>query len=89
MEAGNGNEDQHLNRQLAGYKATLHSECASPPWELRLTSDPDDRTSAEAKEHAREVLEAAGYTVEPAPGVSQSEHETRVLAGYKAALHSK
>lgn len=57
--------------------------------EWRLTSRADDRTSAQAKEHAREVLEAAGYTVEPGPGVSQTEHETRVLAGYKAALHSE
>ncbi|KAH9830723.1 uncharacterized protein C8Q71DRAFT_319797 [Rhodofomes roseus] len=65
-------EDQHSNRELGGYKATLHN----------------DRSSDEAKEHAREVLEAAGYTVEPGPGVSPDEHQTRVLAGYKAALHN-
>ncbi|KAH9924467.1 Conidiation protein 6-domain-containing protein [Fomitopsis serialis] len=65
-------EDQHRNRELGGYKATLHN----------------DRTSAQAKEHAREVLEAAGYTVEPGPGVTEDEHQTRVLAGYKAALNN-
>ncbi|KZT68280.1 hypothetical protein DAEQUDRAFT_712122 [Daedalea quercina L-15889] len=64
--------EQHNKRELGGYKATLHN----------------DRTSSQAKEHAREVLEAAGYTIEPGPGMSQDEHETRVLAGYKAALHN-
>lgn len=90
IESGNGH--QHPNRQLGGYKATLHSECrrvAVAAREWGLTSHTDDRTSAQAKEHAREVLEAAGYTVEPGPGVSQSEHQTHVLAGYKAALHSE
>ena len=29
-----------------------------------------------------------GYTVERAEGVSEDEHERRVLAGYKAALTS-
>ena len=48
----------------------------------------DPRASEEAKRHAREILEADGYTVEPGPGVTQDEHQTRVLAGYKAALHN-
>ena len=46
-------------------------------------------TSPEAKRHAREILEAHGYTVERAEGVSEDEHTTRVLAGYKAALNSE
>ena len=49
----------------------------------------DENTSEQAKAHAREVLEAAGYTVERDPDVSEDEHEKRVLAGYKAALHSE
>lgn len=46
-------------------------------------------TSPEAKRHAREILEAHGYTVERAENVSEDEHDRRVLAGYKAALNSK
>ena len=49
----------------------------------------DDNTSAEAKQHAREVLTAAGYQVEKPTGSTDEEHETRVMAGYKAALTSK
>lgn len=49
----------------------------------------DTHTSEEAKAHAREVLEAAGYTFDKGEGVTEDEHETRVLAGYKAALHSE
>lgn len=49
----------------------------------------NENTSPEAKAHAREILEAHGYTVERAEDVSQDEHETRVLAGYKAALNSE
>ncbi|CCM04377.1 uncharacterized protein FIBRA_06551 [Fibroporia radiculosa] len=63
---------QETSRVLGGYKATLNNEHAS----------------AKAKEHAREVLEAAGYTVERDPNVSEDEHHTHVLAGYKAALHN-
>jgi len=48
----------------------------------------DEHTSEEAKAHAREVLEAAGYSIERAQGATDEEHETHVLAGYKAALHS-
>jgi hypothetical protein len=48
----------------------------------------DENTSAEAKQHAREVLSAAGYQVEKSPG-STDEHEIRVMAGYKAALASR
>ena len=49
----------------------------------------NEHTSPKAKAHAREILEAHGYTIERAEGVSESEHETRVLAGYKAALSSE
>ncbi|KAI0790704.1 Conidiation protein 6-domain-containing protein [Abortiporus biennis] len=62
----------HDNRVLGGYKATLTSE----------------RTSEQAKAHAREVLEAAGYHVEREAGVSETEHQNRVISGYKAALHN-
>lgn len=51
--------------------------------------DIDENTSEAAKAHAREVLEAAGYTIERATDIPKDEHEKRVLAGYKAALHSK
>ena len=47
--------------------------------------------SESAKEHSREILEEAGITVDhsgkPERG-TDDEHQTRVLAGYKAALHS-
>ncbi len=86
-------QGHETNRVLGGYKATLHSAHPSfsyPPSERgrlpRCGTDP--RTSDEAKRHAREILEADGYTVEPAEGVTEDEHQTRVLAGYKAALHN-
>ena len=47
----------------------------------------DPHTSLEAKAHAEEVLQAAGID-ERQPGHTDEEHLTRVLAGYKAALHS-
>ena len=56
--------------------------------QLTLFRITDPRASEEAKRHAREILEADGYTVEPGPGITQDEHQTRVLAGYKAALHN-
>ncbi|KAI0780335.1 Conidiation protein 6-domain-containing protein [Fomes fomentarius] len=57
------------NRVLGGYKATLHNP----------------NTSAEAKEHAREVLEGESYS---GGGGQEDLHQTRVNAGYKAALHN-
>ncbi|KIK79559.1 hypothetical protein PAXRUDRAFT_16276 [Paxillus rubicundulus Ve08.2h10] len=45
-------------------------------------------TSEQAKHHAEEVLQAAGIDSRH-PDHSEEEHQTRVLAGYKAALHSK
>lgn len=80
------------SRVLGGYKATLtvssymDSTCTTSP---ELTNVQNDKTSKDAKAHAREILEAHGYTAERAEGTSESEHETRVLAGYKAALSSK
>ncbi|KAI9572066.1 Conidiation protein 6-domain-containing protein [Boletus coccyginus] len=62
---------EESTRVLAGYKATL--------------SNP--HTSAEAKAHAEEVLQAAGI-LERQPGHSDEEHQTRVLGGYKASLHN-
>ncbi|KAJ7158330.1 hypothetical protein C8R43DRAFT_882425 [Mycena crocata] len=46
-----------------------------------------DATSDEAKAHAREILEAAGYTVSGGKE-DTDEHQVRVLAGYKAALNN-
>ncbi|KAH9912770.1 Conidiation protein 6-domain-containing protein [Epithele typhae] len=60
------------NRVIGGYKAALHNP----------------HTSEEAKRHAKEILEADGYTVETPEGVSETEHQMRVNAGYKAALHN-
>lgn len=62
-----------------------------------LPADPprftDPNTSEKAKQHAREVLEAEGEEVDThpdhsPPASSQDQHTKRVLAGYKAALHS-
>jgi len=67
--------DEETNRMLGGYKATLTNEA----------------TSAKAKAHAREVLDAAGIDIEGYSGSSKSEldeHAMRVFAGYKAALHN-
>lgn len=48
----------------------------------------DPNVSEEAKQHAREVLEAAGIQ-RKLDTHSEEEHQHRVLAGYKAAIHSK
>jgi hypothetical protein len=48
----------------------------------------DPHVSEEAKQHAREVLEAAGIQ-HKLDTHSEEEHQHRVLAGYKAAIHSK
>lgn len=87
-----GSDEAHeTNRSLGGYKATLSSEIiVSIAWlRCQLTVITDPLTSEGAKAHAREVLEAAGYTFERDEGVSEDEHMMRVLAGYKAALHSE
>ncbi|KAG6815671.1 hypothetical protein H0H87_012362 [Tephrocybe sp. NHM501043] len=57
------------NRVLGGYKATLHNAHASE----------------KAKEHAREILSAHGYTQHE---TDEKLHQARVIAGYKAALHN-
>jgi hypothetical protein len=46
----------------------------------------DEKTSEEAKAHAREILSAAGYNEYAA---DEKEHQMRVMAGYKAALTSE
>ncbi|KAF5384439.1 hypothetical protein D9615_003338 [Tricholomella constricta] len=61
--------DVESNRVLGGYKATLHNE----------------KTSEDAKNHAREILSAAGYHEYE---TDEKEHNVRVIAGYKAALHN-
>ena len=83
---------EESTRVLAGYKATLTSKCHPPLCGLAVSpkfpfviSDP--YTSAKAKAHAEEVLQAAGIH-ERHPGHTDDEHQTRVLAGYKASLHS-
>ncbi|EIM82972.1 uncharacterized protein STEHIDRAFT_160584 [Stereum hirsutum FP-91666 SS1] len=65
-------QSQHDHRVLGGYKATLNRP----------------GVSEEAKRHAREVLEASGYSVEMPEGSTEDEHDTRVLAGYRAALNN-
>ena len=82
--------------QIAGYKATISSSWDS----LYLVScylklehlSTDPNTSDEAKEHAREVLKAEGEEIpqpgHPPPASTQDPHTKRVLAGYKAAIHS-
>ncbi|KAB5596071.1 Ubiquitin carboxyl-terminal hydrolase [Ceratobasidium theobromae] len=82
--------DSHETRVLAGYKATLsfvlypsdhfNFVCADPHF-----SNPN--VSPEAKAHAEKVLADAGidiYGIGLADG--KSEHEHRVLGGYKSTL---
>ena len=45
----------------------------------------DPNASAEAKQHAREVLQSEGLV---SGGNDGEDHQTCVIAGYKAALHS-
>ena len=64
-DAGEVDESgKDMNRVLGGYKATLHSEYIfSLVACIDLTRHvADDRTSDEAKQHAREVLEEHGVT---------------------------
>ncbi|KAG0708339.1 Conidiation protein 6-domain-containing protein [Suillus ampliporus] len=63
--------EAHEKHVLRGYKAA--------------TSNPN--VSEEAKQHAREVLEAAGIH-QQLETHSDEEHHIRVLAGYKAAIHN-
>lgn len=80
--------DEHDNRVLGGYKATL--------------SNPN--TGEEAKEHAKEVLANAGVSTESSDNTGTSgqtgssgsnddselsTHDKNVLAGYKGVLASK
>ncbi|KAG9316462.1 hypothetical protein JVU11DRAFT_2496 [Chiua virens] len=64
-------EVEESTHVLGGYKATLSNPYTSP----------------EAKQHAEEVLQAAGI-LERDPDHTDEQHQVRVIAGYKAALHS-
>ncbi|KAH9894738.1 Conidiation protein 6-domain-containing protein [Cubamyces lactineus] len=66
------------NRVAGGFKAALHNPKVS-------ISNP--RTSEEAKQHAREILEAVQAAEVPLDATPE-EHHKRVIAGYKAALHN-
>lgn len=82
------------SHQIAGYKATItsSSRCLSYKDGRMLIARSDPNTSEKAKQHAREVLEAEEEVEaqpEHSPAVSApDQHTKRVLAGYKAALHS-
>ncbi|KAJ7502754.1 Conidiation protein 6-domain-containing protein [Mycena galericulata] len=89
-EMGATSTDEHpdhlSSHALGGYKATLTS------WYIMYSLSHadlflDEATSDKAKAHAREILKAAGYDFTEADERT-SEHQTRVLAGYKAALHN-
>ncbi|KAJ7470853.1 Conidiation protein 6-domain-containing protein [Mycena latifolia] len=65
----------------------LFSLHAQYRWKHKAATSTNEATSDEAQAHAREILEAAGYTVTD-ENVDRDEHEVRVLAGYKAALNN-
>jgi hypothetical protein len=88
-ETATASTTEHDNRVLGGFRAVLSSEiCSIFTFVLTLMVCGDESTSAEAKQHAKEVLSAAGYQVEKPSGATDDEHVTRVMAGYKAALTS-
>lgn len=79
--------EAHEKNVLRGYKAaTSSTSVAVGAQRLLIFADP--HVSEEAKQHAREVLEAAGIQ-RKLDTHSEEEHQHRVLAGYKAAIHSK
>lgn len=90
MGVGETQETHLTNRQAGGFKATLQSTCLGDSLKSRDSNFAfiDDNVSDKAKQHAREILEAAGYSVRP-PESTEDEHHVRVMAGYKAALNSK
>ncbi|KAJ7287719.1 Conidiation protein 6-domain-containing protein [Mycena rebaudengoi] len=77
------------DRELAGYKSTLSSwflfsfRHFSSSYVLHQMNRPRKKQ----KTHAREILEAAGETYSESTEETD-EHQVRVLAGYKAALHN-
>lgn len=85
-----------------GVTRSLATKPLSPVRGILQTSSPrysklgclfvDPNASEKAKEHAREILEAEGEQEgahEHSPSASShDQHLKRVLAGYKAALHS-
>jgi hypothetical protein len=90
VETSTASSTEHENRVLGGFRAVLSSEPRSfLSYRAQILIAPaDENTSADAKRHAKEVLSAAGYQVEKPMGSTDEEHETRVMAGYKAALAS-
>lgn len=82
----------YLICMAGGYKATLNSNSKDTFTTVDGADQSlDPNTSAEAKAHAREVLEREGYAFEDSrpEGKTEQEHKAHVIAGYKAALHSK
>ncbi|KDQ25960.1 hypothetical protein PLEOSDRAFT_1085281 [Pleurotus ostreatus PC15] len=57
----------------------------STPQNLTGYSDSESITQQDIA-YAREILEAVGYSIEKPAESTHDEHQTRVLAGYKAAL---
>ncbi|KAG8694881.1 hypothetical protein FRC09_009534 [Ceratobasidium sp. 395] len=62
--------DEHDNRVLGGYKATLSNPNVGP----------------EAKAHAEQMLADAGVSAGSTTDTSRDQHEKNVLAGYKGVL---
>ncbi|KAJ7094729.1 Conidiation protein 6-domain-containing protein [Mycena belliarum] len=84
--------DKDPVRVAAGLKSTLArdnvSSEAKEHAQERLDEMGDHSTNSNnttSVAHAREILEAAGYSVTD-ENAGTDEHQTRVLAGYKAAL---
>jgi hypothetical protein len=71
-----------------GYKATLSSSSSLSLLASTVLTISDEATSEAAKQHAREVLEAAGYHTETPANSTDEEHRHRIIGGYRAALNS-
>ncbi|KAJ7622827.1 Conidiation protein 6-domain-containing protein [Mycena polygramma] len=87
--------EKNPNRVAAGLRTTLGRDDVSEETKAhalerleqmdgQTTATPRHVVAPESEQHAREILEAAGYTV--TPNEPEDEHQVRVLAGYKAAL---
>ncbi|KAJ6475228.1 Conidiation protein 6-domain-containing protein [Mycena vitilis] len=90
--------EKNPNRVAAGLRTTLGRDDVSEETKahaLERLEQMDGQTTGttttsrhvvapESEQHAREILEAAGYTV--TPNEPEDEHQVRVIAGYKAAL---
>ncbi|KAF4577032.1 hypothetical protein EYR36_005019 [Pleurotus pulmonarius] len=60
-------------------------ESQSTPQNIYGYSDSESITQQDVA-YAREILEAVGYSIDKPAESTHDEHQTRVLAGYKAAL---